>query len=86
MKSGCILVIFSLTACSFLAVCILSTLYFPIYFTYLQNVECKPEIPSGLIKGVMMAMKEYEETKTCSSYMKIVVKVSDMEKVKKTMN
>jgi hypothetical protein len=33
----------------------------------------------------MMAMKEYEETKTCSSYMKIVEKVSNMEKVKNAM-
>ena len=33
-----------------------------------------------------MAMKEYEETKTCSSYMKIVVKVSNMKKVNKALN
>ena len=33
-----------------------------------------------------MAMKEYEETKTCSSYMKIIVKALNMEKVKKALN
>ena len=31
--------------------------------------------------GVRMAMKEYEETKACGSFMKIMFTATDMEKV-----
>ena len=45
-----------------------------------QNVA-KREIPVGMMRGLKVAMQDYEETKTCASYMKIISKVTGMEKV-----
>merc|ERR1711892_967903 len=43
--------------------------------------ECKPEIPTGLVRGIVESMQEYENTKTCASFMKIIIKVTDMEEL-----
>ena len=43
-------------------------------------------LPENLVPDIIAAMKQYEMTKTCQSYMNIVMKVSNMEKVVITMS
>ena len=38
-------------------------------------------IPDDLISGVILAIRDYEEKKTCVAFMNIVIQVRDMEKV-----
>ena len=81
MKSETVLVSILLTACTIHWVSFLHYLYIRNNFDS-QTDASKPLIPGGLIQDIMMSMKEYEETKTCASYMKIVTKVTNMEKVR----
>merc|ERR1711923_384107 len=39
------------------------------------------DIPDNLVPRIIAAMKHYETTQTCDSYMNIIKKVSKMEKI-----
>merc|ERR1712062_448986 len=55
-----------------------------LFFSFIafQASNCeRVEIPDGLVAGIIASMKKYEQTKSCESFIELIKKSNDMEKI-----